>query len=217
MAAPITRQRPLVIKIGGSLAASSQLPDWLRAIENIAGQVVIVPGGGALADAVRHIQNAMGFDDLVAHRMALLAMEQYGLALAGLAPRFVPAATPAAIRRVWRLGQIAVWMPAHMLEGASLVPHSWDATSDTLAAWLASELGAMRLLLIKSVDAPKPASEDASVTLSDIAAAGVVDSLFARFAGISGAEIFVAGPTGLADAAAFFAGGSVPGTRISLS
>jgi aspartokinase-like uncharacterized kinase len=104
--APITRQRPFIIKIGGSLAGSPHLAEWLHALEAIPGQPVVVPGGGPFADAVRTAQGEMGFDDLTAHRMALLAMEQYGLMLAESAPRLTMAATPAAIRRAWRLHQI---------------------------------------------------------------------------------------------------------------
>jgi dihydroneopterin aldolase len=212
VAAQLTRPRPFVIKIGGSLAADSSLAEWLSAIEKVAGQPIIVPGGGAFADAVRQAQKDMGFDDLAAHRMALLAMEQYGLALAARAEDLILASTPAAIQRVWRLGKIPVWAPAHMLAAATPVQPSWDATSDSLSAWLAGELRATRLLLIKSADIPA-----GGLTLLDLAASGIVDSLFPGFAGTSGAEIYVAGPSALANAAAIFANGGVPGTRILLS
>jgi len=213
MAAPIMRQRPFVIKIGGSLAGTRLLPDWLCAIDKIPGQPIVVPGGGPFADAVRDAQKEMGFDDLVAHRMALLAMEQYGLALAVHVPRMIATPTPAAIQRAWRLGQLPVWAPAHMLASVTPVPPSWDATSDTLAAWLAGEMRATRLLLIKSADI---AGGDPP-TLAELTASGLVDRLFSGFAGLSGADIFIAGPSALADAAALFNEGKVPGTRILLS
>jgi len=212
MAAPIRRQRPFVIKIGGSLAAASNLSEWLRALDSLSGQPIIVPGGGAFADAVRQAQIDMGFDDLAAHRMALLAMEQYGLVLAAHAPRLILASTPAAIQRAWRLGKIPVWAPAHMLAAVTPVPPSWDATSDSLAAWLAGELRATRLLLIKSADVASN-----GVTLAELTAAGLADRLFPVFAGKCGADIYVAGPSALADAAAIFAHGGLPGTRILLS
>ncbi len=212
MAAPLTRQRPFVIKIGGSLASSFTLPEWLSALDKVPGQLIIVPGGGAFADAVRQAQNDMGFDDFAAHRMALLAMEQYGVALASQAPRLSPASTPAAIQRAWRLGKIPVWAPAHMLAAVTPVPPSWDATSDSLAAWLAGELRATRLLLIKSADVAAN-----GVTLAELTASGLADRLFPAFAGKSGADIYVAGPSALADAAAILAHGGVPGTRILLS
>ncbi len=186
---------------------------WLAALEGVPGQPIVVPGGGTFAEAVRAAQAEMGFDDLTAHRMAILAMEQYGLALAAQAPRLMPASTPAAIQRAWRLGKIPLWAPAHMLASAAAVPPSWDASADTLAAWLARELGATKLLLIKSADPPS----DRAVTLADLAALGLVDRLFPAFAGSSGTEIFVAGPSALEAAAVLFAAGNVPGIRVALS
>lgn len=212
MAAPITRQRPFVIKIGGSLAGSPHLSGWLRALERTSGQTIIVPGGGPFADAVRSAQKDIGFDDLAAHRMALLAMEQYGVALEAQAGRLIIAATPFAIRRAWRTGQIPVWAPSHMLASGAPVPPSWETTSDTLAAWLAAELGAAKLLLIKSAEPPP-----GTVSFADLAVSGLIDRLFPGFAGTSGAEIFIAGPSALEGAAALFAEGGVPGTRVTLS
>ena len=73
-----------VLKLGGSYAFSPHLKDWLDAIAACAGCAVVVPGGGPFADAVRMAQPRMGFDDRAAHEMAVLAMDQYGCALAHL-------------------------------------------------------------------------------------------------------------------------------------
>src|SRR5215475_173073 len=75
---------PTVIKLGGSFAFSPDLRDWIAAITRCAGRAVIVPGGGPFADAVRAAQPQVGFDDRAAHRMGLLAMEQYGCAIKSL-------------------------------------------------------------------------------------------------------------------------------------
>ena len=78
-----------VVKLGGSLQSFPGLRDWVRLIaEQGGGRVVLVPGGGQFADAVRAAQRTAGFDDRTAHGMALFAMEQYGLMLAALAPRY---------------------------------------------------------------------------------------------------------------------------------
>src|ERR1043166_2960077 len=78
---------PTVVKIGGSWAFSIDLKYWIDALAACAGRVAIVPGGGPFADAVRAAQAKMGFDDVAAHHMAVLAMEQYGRALASLDQR----------------------------------------------------------------------------------------------------------------------------------
>ena len=79
---------PTVLKLGGSYAFSPFLKNWIDAVKDCAGCVVLVPGGGPFADAVRAAQPRMGFDDRAAHEMAVLAMDQYGCALAHLGSAF---------------------------------------------------------------------------------------------------------------------------------
>jgi len=164
-----------VVKLGGSLADSADLTAWLGAIASGGGRLVLVPGGGPFADQVRASQRRWSFDDATAHHLALLAMEQYGLMLAGLQPRLRPAASLAEIRRVLAAGDVPVWLPTRMALGRPDIPESWDMTSDSLAAWLAARLHAEGLLLVKSVAVP-PAS-----AVEDLARQGVVDPLLAGF------------------------------------
>jgi dihydroneopterin aldolase len=164
-----------VIKLGGSHAFAPHLKDWIEAVAAQAGHIVLVPGGGPFADAVRDAQARMGFDDGAAHRMALLAMEQYGCALASGRKEFVPAESHTAIGRVLAAKQVPVWLPTRMVLTAD-IPASWEVTSDSLAAWLAGKLGARRLLLVKHVESGAPA-----VRLQELVARGVVDPAFPRF------------------------------------
>src|SRR5712671_4273419 len=124
-----------VIKLGGSHAFAPHLADWVEAIARFQGRIVVVPGGGPFADAVRAAQPKIGFDDDAAHRMALLAMEQYGCALASLNGRFILADSPAAIRHALDAACVPVWMPSRMALAAKDIPCSWEVTSDSLAAW----------------------------------------------------------------------------------
>src|SRR5262245_66659128 len=73
----------VVVKLGGSVIRSGELAAWLDAIASAPHPVVVVPGGGALADEVRSCQAALGFGDRAAHRMALLAMDRLARAAAG--------------------------------------------------------------------------------------------------------------------------------------
>nr|MBP9655021.1 hypothetical protein [Rhodocyclaceae bacterium] len=75
---------PTVVKLGGSLAAAAQLPRLLHELARLP-DLVIAPGGGPFADAVRRAQKERGFDDAAAHDMALLAMAQFGRMLAAQA------------------------------------------------------------------------------------------------------------------------------------
>ncbi|HSG93628.1 MAG TPA: uridylate kinase, partial [Methylotenera sp.] len=68
-----------VVKLGGSLLGSPELTSWLETLVKISdGKVLIVPGGGMFADAVRQAQEASLINDAVAHHLALLAMDQFG-------------------------------------------------------------------------------------------------------------------------------------------
>ncbi|MFM2396170.1 MAG: hypothetical protein RLZZ434_752, partial [Pseudomonadota bacterium] len=74
-----------VIKLGGSLLGSPALAHWLSLLAKHGnGKVVIVPGGSVFADAVRQAQSLSGVSDGLAHELALLAMDQFGLLLAGM-------------------------------------------------------------------------------------------------------------------------------------
>jgi aspartokinase-like uncharacterized kinase len=142
-----------VIKLGGSLLGSAALPHWLSQLAKHGnGKVVIVPGGSVFADAVRQAQKMTGVSDVLAHELALLAMDQFGLLLAGMQPGLVTAANELEIaERGWQ-HQTVVWLPSQMVLADSAVEQSWRVTSDSLSAWLASKLAADQLLLVKSVD-----------------------------------------------------------------
>jgi dihydroneopterin aldolase len=201
-----------VIKLGGSYAFSTHLKDWIDAIALCAGRVVVAPGGGPFADAVREVQPKMGLDDRAAHHMALLAMDQYGCALASLERKLIPAASATAIRRVLLEGGVPVWSATRMVLGAEDIPWSWDVTSDSLAAWLAGRIGAKRVLLVKHVE---PSAD--RLRAEDLVARGIVDPAFPRFLGASGAEAFIAGTTEHAAAAVAMRNGGMVGARIDLS
>ncbi len=178
----------VVIKLGGSHALEPYLREWLSAIAAEAGGIVVAPGGGLFADAVRAAQARMGFDDAAAHDMALMAMSQFGRALQGLDSRFRLAGSVALIRRALRDRAVPVWSPDSMARAAKL-PASWDLTSDSLSAWLACTLGARRLVLIKHGQ-----YSATGVAVGKLVEDGVVDPLFPRYAGRCGLAVSIAGP-----------------------
>src|SRR5262245_13094679 len=140
-----------VVKLGGSYAFSLQLPAWLEALAVCAGRVVIVPGGGPFADVVRDAQAKMRFSDDTAHRMGLMAMSQFGCAVASLGKDYVMAGSVDAIHNAVRARQVPVWSPLPMALETETLPASWDVTADSLAAWLAARLGAPRGVFVKQL------------------------------------------------------------------
>ena len=132
--------RPIVVKLGGSLAESRRLARILQIVAASRVPVVVVPGGGAFADAVRRAQADFGLPDAAAHRMALLAMHQTGLMLAALNGRLEPVETLPAMRAALTRSAIPVWLPYKMASRDPRIPADWSATSDGLAARLAERL-----------------------------------------------------------------------------
>ena len=179
-----------IVKLGGSLAAAGTLPSWLDFIlAQGGGRCIIVPGGGGFADGVREAQRRLGFSDRAAHRMALLAMQQYALLLEELAPALRRCADEAEIAAALAAGGIALWLPSAMVEADPAVAESWDVTSDSLAAWLAHRVGAKRLALVKSAPAPDP-----PLSPERLAALGLVDAAFPAYAAQAGIPVAYCGP-----------------------
>src|SRR5216117_2358454 len=88
-----------------------------------------------------------------AHWMAVLGMDQYAHALAARLPEAALVDGDGAIAAALQAGRLPVLAPYHWLRAADPLPHSWEVTSDTIAAWLAGQLGARRVVLIKPAHA----------------------------------------------------------------
>ncbi|NJD08338.1 MAG: amino acid kinase [Methylococcaceae bacterium] len=191
-----------VVKLGGSLAYSKELPRWLETLARL--PVVVVPGGGPFADTVRDAQKRIGFSDQVAHEMALLAMQQYGRMLAAASDGlgFLKSIEPQNLP--------AVWLPAPDALNYPEIPASWEVTSDSLALWLASRVGAEYLLLVKggwtSMDEP------GEISAIELNRTGVVDGAFPGFFRRYG---ITCGVCGAADHARLTEAGTSPAGRFT--
>ena len=182
--------RAVVIKLGGSLAAAGTLRSWLDILgSNGGGRGIVVPGGAEFADAVRVAQRRHAFSDRAAHRMALLAMEQYAAMLADMAPELRPAESEPEIEARLAAGALALWLPRRMVFADTTIAESWAVTSDSLAAWLAGHLAAERLVLVKSATAPAP-----TPSAAELAALGLVDPAFPAYAERAACTLVYCGP-----------------------
>jgi len=128
---------PLVVKLGGSL--HHRIPEIVPLLCQSGRPLLVVPGGGLFADAVRKEQ----VTDVSAHWMAVAAMEQYAWVIAS---HGMMATDILAVPEI-----TAVFMPYISMRQHDPLPHSWNITSDSIAAWIAAELG-IELLVLKSVD-----------------------------------------------------------------
>ena len=149
-----------VVKIGGGLLAHPvHFEAALKPVADAAAtqRILVVPGGGPFADAVRYADRHLKLDARTAHWMAVMAMDQHGYLLVSRLRGAELAANPAGIVATLGRGRLPVLAPLSWLRELDPLPHSWDVTSDSIAAWVAGMVGASRLVLIKPPGAPADA------------------------------------------------------------
>jgi probable H4MPT-linked C1 transfer pathway protein len=142
----------VVVKIGGGLLAH---PKHLQSVADAVvraarhTRLTVVPGGGPFADTVRAVDAGVPLGDDAAHWMAILAMDQYAHLLASLHSGFVLVNAVPQIVDTLAAGRVPIIAPFQWLRAADPLPHAWSVTSDSISAWIANQLGAERLLLVK--------------------------------------------------------------------
>jgi aspartokinase-like uncharacterized kinase len=125
-----------LMKIGGSLISSAKrIMICLQEISSNGDGFLVVPGGGPMADVVRLLQQEGDLSDEAAHWMAILAMEQYAWLLSdGTGASLATEAHSIS-------NGVSVLLPYRYLQmGDCGIMHSWDYTSDSVAALVASRL-----------------------------------------------------------------------------
>ena len=173
---------PIVIKVGGSLfdlpELARRLTEFLNALDR--GRWLLVPGGGALVDAIRKLDATHVLGEEAAHWLALrtLSVNAFFLSRLLAGRRGIVSAAVDEWPALWRNGDVPI-LDAYAFALADEarqdhLPHSWDVTSDSLAARVALLLGARRLILLKSTPPPKDA--DGLTTVPE----GIVDRYFSH-------------------------------------
>ena len=128
------------LKLGGSLFRDA--PSIVRRVRGTGADVLIVPGGGPFADLVRDIDGMHVLSPDAAHWMAILAMDQYAYYLHDKAGIEL---TPLLVRK----NGVRILLPYEVMQRQDELPHSWDVTADTIAAWVAYKTASK---LIKATD-----------------------------------------------------------------
>lgn len=140
-----------MVKIGGGLLRDEGLDGLRRActeVNEIASKrpVLVVPGGGPFADAVRAVDAQVGLADDVAHALALRAMDQFGVLLAPLLP------DAELLTDLVAPGALGMVVAAPAFAGRPEIPQSWAVTSDSLAVFAAAAVGGEEAILLKPAD-----------------------------------------------------------------
>jgi aspartokinase-like uncharacterized kinase len=175
-------ERPIVVKVGGSLF---DLPDLGMRLQGLldgidSSRLLLVPGGGPTTDAVRQLDRLHNLGQETCHWLALYALTLNAHFLATLLKRRATAvvATASDWREAWRAGRVPI-IDSHALLRADenspdRLPHSWDVTGDSVAARLAIVCRARQLILLKSASFPS------GIDWIEAGRRGLVDSHFAR-------------------------------------
>jgi aspartokinase-like uncharacterized kinase len=176
-----------VVKVGGSLLdwplLATKLVGWLECQPD--ANNILVAGGGALADVIRRADAAHGLGEEASHALCVEVLGITARLLAAVLPGQTKLATWAELQAL----QSANRLPAcqvldvkdfiHAAEATApltKLPHTWEVTSDSIAAWVACALAADELVLLKSCNPPDDVPNEAPYQA--LAAAGYVDRYF---------------------------------------
>lgn len=172
----------IVVKVGGSLYDLPSLAGRLGRFLGTLGDPdwVLVPGGGATADVIRDFDRNQGLGPETSHWLALRACTVNAHFLAHILPGTRLVVTPTLARGGCILDSFAFVQADDGSPGS--LPHTWDATSDAVAARAAIVCGAP-LVLLKSVSISEPYDWD------EASRAEQVDPLFAGLVRRSGIEV----------------------------
>ena len=206
-----------VVKLGGSLLDGVAPGPLLEALGALARtkSLVVVPGGGPFADAVREACGRHASDESTAHWMAILAMDQHAHLLAGLQAAADVVVDAEGVRHAVGAGRLAVLAPFAWLRAADPLPHGWHVTSDSIAAWVAGQVGARRLILLKALDGVPDGTGGVApdVSLDALVSTGIVDAYFAHAAD-TGVECWILNGREPERLTALLRDGRATGTRV---
>ena len=129
-----------VIKVGGSLSQSRKLADLMARFSELGHRhrILIVPGGGAFANAIRYYDRRFGLDTDASHWMAILAMDQFGHLISSLIPDSELVQGLADARKISASGRVSglAWaIKALRRSGGIVIPSiRFDASVDSTMA-----------------------------------------------------------------------------------
>jgi len=164
----------IVAKVGGSLYDWPNLGAALTAWLAIQPEsVLIFPGGGEAADAVRAWDRVHSLGEEHAHWLAIRSLSLGAYFLQRLLPHMTTVEAP--------LPGILDPYPYFCTQSGP--PHLWSVTTDSLAAWVAIQCAASKLALLKSTDIP------VSSSWKEASGAGFVDGYFPTMLASSGLRV----------------------------
>jgi aspartokinase-like uncharacterized kinase len=169
-----------VIKLGGSLLDLPELPGRLANFlaDFARPRPIVVCGGGPTVDLIRAWDRLYAIGEEESHWIAVQALTLNALVLERVVPRLEHVQSPRDFRRVWNAEKTPLYDAYRFLKdldepSPDPLPRRWRVTSDSIAARMATLLGASELVLLKSIALP------GGTTIESAVEEGVVDPHFA--------------------------------------
>ena len=144
-----------IFKIGGKfLEKESALKNVISQLNElyqrqIFNKIVILSGGGRLANFIRLSDKTLEIGPDLSHWMAILAMDING----ELISQFSNLTATSDINEIKQVERtFSVFLPFSYLKRTDELPHDWEVTSDSIALYLSREMEFYECYLIKEVD-----------------------------------------------------------------
>ena len=139
-----------IVKLGGSLQEKGR--EIIRFLSDYAETknhtVIIIPGGGHFVKRIKELSEQEVISNDAAHWMAVLGMHQYGFYLAdGSGIEIVES-----VEELRNVVHICLLLPYTLLKADDSLPHTWNVTSDTIAAFVANKVGETSFIKLTDVD-----------------------------------------------------------------
>ena len=147
----------VVFKLGGSLLTLPDLPSRLRSVvgHRANKNCLVVVGGGTSADLVREWSHVFKLDEETAHWLAISSLDLNRQLLESLLS-WKSITKREEAQSAWQTTSLPLllnlgrFLKAEEVLGGETIPHTWDVTSDSLAAWGTICWPATELILLKS-------------------------------------------------------------------
>jgi len=145
-----------IFKIGGKILDNSKnlintIAQLTQLFEDeIIKRIILISGGGVLANFVRSIYNEFRINDELAHWIAIYSMNYNGIELKRKFPHLMVSEKFTELEKIRK--SFSIFLPYKFLEENDELPHTWDVTSDSIALYLAKKFGLKECFLIKDVD-----------------------------------------------------------------
>ena len=116
----------------------------------ILDKIIIVPGGGTVANFIRSLDSKFKLGEERSHWMAIYSMNFNGRMLAKKYENIEIMDSTEQFKNKKRL--FAIFLPYEYIRNNDLLPHNWQVTSDSIALMIAKNLGIFNIFLVKNID-----------------------------------------------------------------